>query len=222
MIGTSSTRNVTLNGTNAIYTKVGTLKGARVVASKTTVKHLANSTSSKKNFRVYDVAVTNRGSVYYKVVSFDKAYRGWIYGGKSASTFAGGINSYDTFTEGTLTTEQKNGTFSIANPGTANDNKTVTYKVPAWTQYKVGRVITDSTPYKEAHFNITAVGTRTREGDTWVKVEATDAKYSAANGWILYSGLKADGVTALLKVQPLPCMMQTITQKKNCYGYCTR
>ncbi|QEA31799.1 S-layer protein [Secundilactobacillus malefermentans] len=189
-------RNVALNGTNAIYTKAGTLKGAKVVASKTTVKNLMKSTSSKKNFRVYKAAVTNRGSVYYKVVSFDKAYRGWIYGGKTANTFAGGIKSYDTFTAGTLTTEQKDNTFTIANPGTANDNKTVTYKAPAWTQYKVGRQITDSTSYASAKFNITQVGTRTKEGDTWVYVTAADSANSAANGWILYSGLKSSGVTA--------------------------
>ena len=209
-------RNVALNGTNAIYTKAGTLKGAKVVASKTTVKNLMKSTSSKKNFRVYKAAVTNRGSVYYKVVSFDKSYRGWIYGGKTANTFAGGIKSYDTFTAGTLTTEQKDNTFTIANPGTANDNKTVTYKAPAWTQYKVGRQITDSTSYASAKFNITQVGTRTKEGDTWVYVTAADSANSAANGWILYSGLKSSGVTAAegVTVNYIPAGTTTVVESK--------
>lgn len=189
-------RNVSLTGTSAIYTKAGTLKGAKVVASKTTVKKLKASTSSKKNFRVYKAAVTNRDSVYYKIVSFDKTYRGWIYGGKKANTFAGGVKSFDTLTAGTLTTEQSTKTFRITKPGTANDNKTVTYKAPAWTQYKVGRQITDSTPYAKADFNITQVGKRTREGDQWVYISAVDSANAKANGWILYSGLTTDGVTA--------------------------
>ncbi|PAK68726.1 GW dipeptide domain-containing protein, partial [Staphylococcus haemolyticus] len=79
--------------------------------------------------------------------------------------------------------------YKIANPGTSNDGTEVTYTYPAWTQYKKGRVITDSTPYKDATFKITDETTRTREGDLWVKIEATDSSNSKANGWIKYSGL---------------------------------
>jgi len=185
----ATTRNVTFNGSNALYNKAGTLKGARKVATTTTLNNLANSNSSKKNFRAYRVATTNRGSVYYKIVAFDKSYRGWIYGGKTVGNFSGGINQYETFKNGTLTDIQRNGTYKIANVGTANNDKTVTYKQPSWTQYKVGRQITDSTPYKDATFKIDQVGTRTRENDTWVHITATDSKNSAANGWILASGL---------------------------------
>lgn len=188
-------RNVTFTGTSALYTKAGTLKGARVVAGKSTLSNLAASKDSKDNFRAYRVATTNRGSVYYKVASFDGNYRGWIYGGKDKTTIAGGIKSYDTFTAGTLTDDQKNSTYKIGQTGTANDFKTVTYTYPAWTQYKQGRVITDSTPYKEATFKIDQTGTRTREGDQWVHITATDTKNSAANGWILASGLQKAGAT---------------------------
>ncbi|AQW20731.1 hypothetical protein PL11_001765 [Lentilactobacillus curieae] len=58
--------------------------------------------------------------------------------------------------------------------GTANDGKTVTYKQPAWTQYKIGRQIMDSTPYKDTTFKIDQVGTRTRENDQRVHITATD------------------------------------------------
>ncbi|GAY72016.1 hypothetical protein [Lentilactobacillus kosonis] len=88
-----------------------------------------------------------------------------------------------------MTDVQRNGTYKIANVGTANNDKTVTYKQPSWTQYKVGRQVTDSTPYKDATFKIDQVGTRTRENDTWVHITATDSKNSAADGWILASGL---------------------------------
>ncbi|MCV3742525.1 S-layer protein [Lentilactobacillus hilgardii] len=207
----ATTRNVAVNGTNALYTKAGTLKGAKTVATKTTLAGLKNSKQGQKNFRAYRVATTNRGSVYYKVVSFDKTYRGWIYGGKSVTAFAGGIASFNTTTapaaassasassassasstEQTtaLTDAQKAATYKIANVGTANDGTQVTYTYPAWTEYKKGRVITDSTPYKDATFKITDETVRTREGDLWVKVEATNVANAKANGWIKFSALK--------------------------------
>ncbi|ORN06539.1 S-layer protein [Lentilactobacillus parabuchneri] len=207
----ATTRNVAVNGTNALYTKAGTLKGAKTVATKTTLAGLKNSKQGQKNFRAYRVATTNRGSVYYKVVSFDKTYRGWIYGGKSVTAFAGGIASFSTTTapaaaksasassassassaEQTtaLTDAQKAATYKIATTGTANDGTQVTYTYPAWTEYKKGRVITDSTPYKDATFKITDQTTRTREGDLWVKIAATDSANAKANGWIKFSALK--------------------------------
>ncbi|GAD16418.1 S-layer protein [Lentilactobacillus otakiensis] len=216
----ATSRNVNVNGTNALYTKAGTLKGAKTVATKATLSSLSTSKSSEKNWRAYRVATTNRGSVYYKVVSYDGTYRGWIYGGKSTTAFAGGIKSYNTTTDPTastdtssssassysttssqasqtsaLTTAQKAATYKIANTGTSNDGTEVTYTYPAWTQYKKGRVITDSTPYKDATFKITDETTRTREGDLWVKIEATDSANSKANGWIKYSGLTTASTT---------------------------
>lgn len=165
------------------------MKGAKLVASTSTLSTLANSKVSTNNVRAYRIARTNRGSIYYKVVTFDKQYRGWIYGGKSTADFGGGLTQYATTKYAAMTTDQQNGTFKIANPGTANDGKTVTYQQPAWTQYKVGRQITDSSSYANKTFKIDQAATRTREGDQWVHISATDSANSAANGWILYSGL---------------------------------
>ncbi|GEO67023.1 hypothetical protein [Levilactobacillus spicheri] len=184
----AETRNINLTGANAIYSKPGTVKGAKLVATTQTAKNLKDSTSSHKNFRAYRVATTNRGSVYYKVVSFDKhSYRGWVYGGKSTSAFAGGLTSYDTFKLGTVTDDQKNGTFKLKNAGTGLDG--VTYTQPAWTQYKVGRAILDTTAYKDATFSVDQAGSRTREGDQWVHIKNQNTKDTKADGWILASNL---------------------------------
>ena len=91
-------QNVLVNGTNAIYSKPGTVKGAKVVASKKTVAKLAASKKSNDTFYAYGTKTTNRHSVYYKIVTMDKKYRGYIYGGKTAGTFAGGIKTTDTLT----------------------------------------------------------------------------------------------------------------------------
>lgn len=184
-----TTRNVTMTGTNALYNKAGTLRGARVVASKSTVSNLANANVSTANFRVYRVATTNRGSVYYKVVSFDQNFRGWIYGGKSTSNFAGGIAPYTTFTSTVMGVNPQLTTYKITTPGTGDDS--VTWDAPQYTQYKVGKTITDSTPYANATFKIDQSGYRTREGvnDTWVHVVSTTPANTVANGWIKLSSL---------------------------------
>lgn len=184
-----STRNVAFTGKAGLYTKASSLKSAKKVATTITLKDLARSKKSTKNVRAYRVARTNKGKVYYKVVTFDGHYRGWIYGGRSKAVFAGGLKSYQTFQQGSLTNDMSNNTFQFANPGTANDNQTVTYKQPAWTQYKIGRQVTDSTPYATVNYKIDQAGTRTREGDQWVHIYATNGN-SGADGWILYSGLK--------------------------------
>ncbi|ORN39041.1 S-layer protein precursor [Lentilactobacillus parabuchneri] len=214
----ATTRNVAVNGTNALYTKAGTLKGAKTVATKTTLAGLKNSKQGQKNFRAYRVATTNRGSVYYKVVSFDKTYRGWIYGGKSVTAFAGGIASFSTTTAPAaaantsssassasintqgqttaLTDAQKNATYKITKAGTANDGTATTYTYPAWTEYRKGRTVTDATPYANDTFKVTDQTTRTREGDLWVKIADTNAANGQKiNGWIKYSALTAQATT---------------------------
>ncbi|UQS84943.1 hypothetical protein MOO46_06785 [Apilactobacillus apisilvae] len=74
-------------GKNAVYSKPGTVKGAKVVATKADMGSKANSKSVNDNFMAYQEAVTSKGVHYYKVVSFDKKVRGYVY--------VGGVNKVD-------------------------------------------------------------------------------------------------------------------------------
>lgn len=171
-------RNVEATGTNALYTKPGTVKGAKVVASKATMAKLASSKKSADYFRAYGVKTTNRGSVYYRVVSMDGKYRGYIYGGKSDTAFAGGIKSADTTTKATMPT---NTTVYFKNPGTAN----VTWTAPKYTQYKAAKNVVNTTPFAGDTLTITDAATKTREGSLYYYVK--DAQHPTVSGWI-YSG----------------------------------
>lgn len=186
----ATTRNVTFTGTNALYSKPGTVKGAKVVATTTTLKRLAASKNGQDNVRAYRVATTNRGSVYYKVVSFDKQYRGWIYGGKATDKFAGGLKSFATTTEAKVpSTLNTTHYYTLAKTdANVNDGTTTTYKAPAWSQYKIGRTMKDASAYKTNLLQVSKAAT-TREGDTWVYV--TDVTNGKLTGWVKASALKA-------------------------------
>lgn len=180
-------RNVEANGTNALYTKAGTLKGAKLVASKSTMAALGSSSKSSKGyFRAYQVATTNRGSVYYKVVSFDGKYRGWIYGGKSTTVFGGGIDS-------AKTTKSADLPKSLTGYTLKNAKKNTLWNNPQYTQYKASKV--SMADYKDGDtFTVSGAATKTREGSLYYKV--TDDNNAKITGWIYAGGLEqADSAT---------------------------
>ncbi|MGP3640909.1 hypothetical protein [Lentilactobacillus hilgardii] len=187
-------RNYLPSGSTALYTKAGTLKGARKVASASTLNALANkSDKGQSYFRAYRIAKTNRGSYYLKVASFDKTYRGWIYAGKSnpsGKTSVGGMKKVSTFNQGNLTTDISNTTYYFGASST-------TYKQPDWTQYKIGRNMDSlSGDYTKDALRVTGVGTKTNGRDnnaTYYFVE--DSAHPTVNGWIKASDLKSGSGT---------------------------
>lgn len=191
----SNIRNYTATGSNALYNRPGALKSARQVASGSTLASY-KSDEGQGLLRAYRVAKLSNGSYYMKVVTFDDAYRGWIYVGKTNPTadytkVAGGLINTATTRDSDLTDQEKTDTYIFKQVGTVDDGTMLTYKAPMWTQYRLGAQITDSTPYANDKLTVTKAATRTREGDRWVYVD--DAEHPEVSGWILDSALEMLG-----------------------------
>lgn len=182
-------RNVTTNGTNALYTKAGTVRGARIIASKYTLQRYGTSKESSQYFRAYRVATTNRGAVYYKVVSFNGIYRGWVYGGRTSGTFAGGLNPANTMANTNLPLQKTGYTLT-------NSQKYTLWVDPKWSQYKAKQVDMSSYSPNDT-FTITDAAVKTREQYTYYKV--VDDKSSAIVGWVYSGGLAAPNSQAATK-----------------------
>lgn len=199
-----TTRNFTSNGSAALYTKAGTLKGAKVVATKTTLKNMGESKSSKNYFRAYALAKTNRGSYYMKVVSFDQKYRGWIYVGKTDPTndyslVAGGLKQAATTTKAALPAST---TVKLAKAGKTN----VVWDNPYMTQYKAKKVVKDMTDYANDTFTVSDSVTKTKEGTPYYYV--TSAQHPEVKGWIF-----ADAVTPVNGAKVTVNLVDAITGK---------
>lgn len=184
-------RNVEATGTNALYTKPGTVKGAKVVASEAKMAELATSKKSANYFRAYGTKTTNRGSVYYRVVTMDQKYRGYVYGGKVADTFGGGIKKAETTTANTTDTNIGK-TVYFANPGKTN----VTWTAPKYTQYKSGasKNVVSTQPFSGDTLKITKAETKTREGSLYYYVE--DQTHPSVSGWIYNKAVTDDASVA--------------------------
>ncbi|KRL94269.1 hypothetical protein ACUIJQ_01175 [Levilactobacillus hammesii] len=190
----ATTRNVEATGSNALYTKPGTVKGAKVVASTKTMKTLASSKKSADYFRAYGVKTTNRGSVYYRVVSMNGKYRGYIYGGKADTAFAGGIKSANTTVDKTATDAMVGKTVYFKAPGTAN----VTWTAPKYTQYKASKNVVNTKPFTKDTLTVTKAATKTREGSLYYYVQ--DATHPSVSGWIYSGAVTTDSSNAFDEV----------------------
>lgn len=180
-------RNVEATGTNALYTKPGTVKGAKIVASKATMGKLATSKKSGDYLRAYGVKTTNRNSVYYRVVTMNGKYRSYIYGGKTTDAFAGGIKSAETMTKADMPKET---TVYFANPG----KKNVTWDAPYLTQYKSEKQVANTMPFAGDKLVITDAAKKTREGSLYYYVK--DTNHPSVSGWIYSEAVTTDANVA--------------------------
>lgn len=200
-----SKRNVTSTGNYALYTKPGTVKGAKLVASKAQMKKFGTYSRSNqayyanhsKNqsykgstyyFRAYGYEVTSTGAVYYKVVTMNGKYRGYVYGGKQIGAFAGGVKSVATTTT-TGTSIPSNWTDGVG----IYAGGTLWNHVP-YTQYgtkKLGHMsdLNTTTIPHLAKFKIDKVAKRTREQDTYYHLVSSDSNH--LSGWVKSSYIGA-------------------------------
>ncbi|MCL0312732.1 hypothetical protein M2S00_06395 [Apilactobacillus sp. TMW 2.2459] len=99
--------NVNATGTAGLYTKPSSRKGARLVVSKAKMGQLGNSKNMGNTFYVDAMAKNSNGTLYARVTSMNKQYRGWIYAGRTdfsndLSQITGGVNYYETMTPAAL------------------------------------------------------------------------------------------------------------------------
>lgn len=175
----AASRNVVFTTKNALYNKAGVLNGAKVVASKARLASISDITENKLA-RAYRIAKTNTGSIYYKVVTYSGYYRGWIYGGKVANQFGGGLAHYATTS--TYPTPTSSTKFQVPNLADATRND-VFWTAPANSTYKAARAtINDISQYQNATFTVSKAVKVTATGDVWYRVASTD---SALDGtWV--------------------------------------
>lgn len=199
---------VNFTGKNALYTKAGTMRGAKLVKSTSQLKTLAKSTRGLDSFMILRTATTNQHNVYLKIRSLDGKTTGWIYDGKSTQpkvgniiykdkahkTPAGGVSAFETSTTSPLTQTEKTSYYRLATPGSATDGTGVLYSTtldtasPAWGTLKVAQPDqTTSAPYANDVFIVTLAKTRTRQGDRWLKV--IDLNNTAVQGYIKASAM---------------------------------
>lgn len=191
-----SMRNVSATGKYALYTKPGTTKGAKLIASKAKLQEWQTYTNVDRDYyqvngknklnrgsgyylRAYCYTVTNTGAVYYKVVTMNGKYRGYLYGGKKVGKFAGGLKPANT-TQSTLIPTNFTANVGIISGGTLWN------QVP-YTQYKAKRLahMTDfnsTTIPHLAKFKITKAIKRTKEQDTYYQLVSTDNYHFS--GWV--------------------------------------
>ncbi|MFT9117046.1 MAG: hypothetical protein ABF586_11265 [Sporolactobacillus sp.] len=187
-----STRNVVATGKYALYTKPRTVKGAKLVASKSMMKKFASYTRADTDyyeltgrnhpykgsayyFHVYGYKVTHTGSIYYHVVTMNGNYRGYVYGGKKVGSFAGGVKKATTTQPTTIPADFMN-YVGIAIPGTV-------WNYPPYTQYKTKRLgKVNWTIPSLAKFKVTKAVKRTREQDTYFYLKSQ--KSSVPSGWV--------------------------------------
>ncbi|MCL0330356.1 hypothetical protein [Apilactobacillus xinyiensis] len=181
--------NVLVNANNAIYTKPGTMPGAKLVASRDELSDLTTSSSDKNTFFVYQMAKTSRGSYYAKVVTMDKRYRGWIYAGKqdfsmNLNNIGGGLNPVTTL---------GNATMPDVRTGYTLKNQRL-WTAPYHTSIDAKRINLAYTNYTSNDTFTIDRAARNRAG--WLYYHVYDANNPSIQGWVYYGALGMSDTSA--------------------------
>jgi hypothetical protein len=209
----SSSSYVTFTGKNALYSKAGTLKGAKLVKTTSQLLGYTNSDRGMDTFMWLRTATTNRHSIYVKVRSFDNKVTGWIYAGKttdysdayayykdkSRTKPAGGIEMYCTFTDSTLTHDEKTSFYQLKS-GTTAGSAILYSNLPDTSPLAFESSVskqTDLADHPNTIFMIGSAVTRTRQGDRWLGI----ASLNDTNQ--LRGMIKASTLSSLTKLAPV-------------------
>lgn len=171
--------DLTSTGKYALYTKPGTVKGAKIVASKKLMKTFGTYSASdrayfktyRKNrvhkgsgyyFHAYGYAITNTGRVYYKVITMNGKYQGYMYGGKTVNQYSGGVKRASTTTA-----------VSLSSISTSLNTTDIVYpfksfwNAPQYTHYKA-KTIAQAYDYPTDKLTVVKAVIRTREHDSFL------------------------------------------------------
>lgn len=170
---------VVATGKNKLFNKAGTLRGAKVIASKDRLSAMTNSRSSQSYFRAYRVATLSNGLIYYKVVSFDGQYRGWLYGGRSMLTMTNGLKATGTVTEAEMPNVKQSYRYQAGQ---------VVWQHPQWSVYKNQQVVSDTSQSLTHELRVTQAVRLNREGTLWYYVK--DLTKPNLSGWVRASSVQ--------------------------------
>lgn len=171
-------------GIVTMFNKPGKLGHAKVVASKHRMKQLARSNSPKDIFYVYEMAKTNSGLYYAKMVTLGGKYRGWVYVGKND------------FSNDLTKIEKGTGVVST-NPlryAKMPKNKTGYHVTSAlWTTPNYSRINSkvldfNKKEYAKDTFKIDSAVVNTQG---WVYYYVIDEQHPKINGWAFHGGVKS-------------------------------
>ncbi|MFC6182116.1 hypothetical protein [Lactiplantibacillus daowaiensis] len=185
-------RNIETTGKYGLFTKPEPDKGAKMVLSRSIMKRMGTYTQkdrayylshdhrndaykgSRYYFRAYGYRRATDGSIYYRVVTMNGKYRGYVYGGKQLNKFSGGVKYAQTTTAAQADFDWDWAYFI--------DNAPI-LTAPNYTQYKVKIVANDYIKYGQDRLQVfkSKVVTRTREGDKFMYVQDLDNK--EIKGW---------------------------------------
>jgi len=187
-------RNVETTGKYGLFTKPERDRSAKMILSRSIMKRMGTYTQkdrayylshdhrndtykgSRYYFRVYGYRLAADGSVYYRVVTMNGKYRGYVYGGKKLNKFSGGIKHAQTTTVAQMQSDfDWNWEYYLANSPVMT--------APNYTQYKARIVTNDYINNGQDRLQVfkSKVVTRTREGDKFMYVRDLDNK--EIKGW---------------------------------------